>query len=287
MRIMLESGCSWRVQCRVSSSVSRSAIDQTLKYGSLVTSGTAGGRKAGSSSGGSPPARAVVAAKIRIRDVENHVILRITSFIAPGSKNSRSRPTRRFALFVTTAPRPRRQTLLPKRSRLRRPPVKSSSGPRRRKTLFFKKCLTFPTCRRVFRANASTQRDEALARPAPFDCRGWKSVSRREMLQLGGSLFLGLSLSGLFRPTIESRSARGNVGRAGRPPASPHFRRRPTACILIFLDGGPSHLDMWDMKPDAPAEIRGEFKPIASSPAGRSGQRAPAAVSRGRFTAAP
>jgi hypothetical protein len=37
------------------------------------------------------------------------------------------------------------------------------------------------------------------------------------------------------------------------------------ACILIFLNGGPSHLDMWDLKPKAPAEIRGEFKPIATS----------------------
>lgn len=35
--------------------------------------------------------------------------------------------------------------------------------------------------------------------------------------------------------------------------------------VLVFLDGGPSHLDMWDMKPTAPAEIRGEFKPVASA----------------------
>jgi hypothetical protein len=40
---------------------------------------------------------------------------------------------------------------------------------------------------------------------------------------------------------------------------------RADNCILIFLNGGPSHLDMWDMKPDAPAEVRGPFKPIASS----------------------
>jgi hypothetical protein len=37
------------------------------------------------------------------------------------------------------------------------------------------------------------------------------------------------------------------------------------ACILIFLNGGPSHLDMWDMKPAAPAEVRGEFKPIPTT----------------------
>lgn len=40
---------------------------------------------------------------------------------------------------------------------------------------------------------------------------------------------------------------------------------RADACVLLFLDGGPSHLDMWDMKPDAPEGIRGEFKPIDSS----------------------
>ncbi len=36
-------------------------------------------------------------------------------------------------------------------------------------------------------------------------------------------------------------------------------------CIVLFLNGGPSHLDMWDMKPEAPSEIRGEFDPIGSS----------------------
>lgn len=37
------------------------------------------------------------------------------------------------------------------------------------------------------------------------------------------------------------------------------------ACVLIFLNGGPSHLDMWDMKPEAADGIRGEFQPIATS----------------------
>lgn len=42
-------------------------------------------------------------------------------------------------------------------------------------------------------------------------------------------------------------------------------RARAKACILLFMDGGPSQLDMWDMKPEAPAEIRGPFQPIATS----------------------
>jgi hypothetical protein len=41
--------------------------------------------------------------------------------------------------------------------------------------------------------------------------------------------------------------------------------KRAKACILFFLEGGPSHIDLWDMKPDAPAQVRGEFAPIATS----------------------
>ena len=62
---------------------------------------------------------------------------------------------------------------------------------------------------------------------------------------------MGLSLPRLLR-------AEGQPNGTGLTP-------RADACIILFLDGGPSHLDMWDMKPDAPAEIRGEFRPINSS----------------------
>src|SRR5438270_85310 len=41
--------------------------------------------------------------------------------------------------------------------------------------------------------------------------------------------------------------------------------RRAAACILLYMDGGPSHIDLWDLKPLAPAEIRGEFRPIPTS----------------------
>src|SRR5918911_456435 len=41
-------------------------------------------------------------------------------------------------------------------------------------------------------------------------------------------------------------------------------------CVLLFLVGGPSHLDTWDMKPDAPEEIRGPFRPIATNVPGVS-----------------
>src|SRR6202035_2128456 len=44
---------------------------------------------------------------------------------------------------------------------------------------------------------------------------------------------------------------------------------RIRSCILLFYYGGPSHLDTWDMKPDAPAEVRGEFRPISTRVAGQ------------------
>src|SRR5438105_9072337 len=84
----------------------------------------------------------------------------------------------------------------------------------------------------------------------PSVCPGPTPISRRQILQVGAAGLLGLSLPNVLR-------ARSSAGAALTPTAD--------ACILVFLDGGPSHLDMWDMKPAAPAEIRGEFKPIATS----------------------
>jgi len=78
-------------------------------------------------------------------------------------------------------------------------------------------------------------------------------LSRRELLRAGGLSLLGLSSLDLARL------------RAATPTNDP---RRIRSCIFIFLFGGPSHIDLWDMKPDAPAEIRGEFKPIATNTPG-------------------
>ena len=88
-----------------------------------------------------------------------------------------------------------------------------------------------------------------MPRTPPASCPG-PHLSRREILQVGGASLLGLGLPRLLRADKE---------RPGRTAT------RSDACILIFLNGGPSHLDMWDMKPDAPQEVRGEFKPIATS----------------------
>jgi hypothetical protein len=71
------------------------------------------------------------------------------------------------------------------------------------------------------------------------------------MLQIGGAGLFGLSLPGLLR-------AQSQAGRIGE-------RTSADRLMVIFLNGGPSHLDMWDMKPSAPAEIRGEFQPVATT----------------------
>src|SRR5437588_12465021 len=46
---------------------------------------------------------------------------------------------------------------------------------------------------------------------------------------------------------------------------SPAAPSRPKSAIMIYLPGGPSHMDMYDLKPDAPSEFRGEFRPIQTN----------------------
>src|SRR5687768_15744600 len=93
--------------------------------------------------------------------------------------------------------------------------------------------------------------------PIPADrCDG---RSRRDVLQLGVLSCLGLGLSDLLR----CRAAQA----AGAGPGS-KGAARDVSCIVIWLDGGPSHLDTFDPKPDAPVEVRGDFKAIDTAVAG-------------------
>src|SRR5712671_2374563 len=87
-------------------------------------------------------------------------------------------------------------------------------------------------------------------------CRGFRQPSRREALRAGVLGSLGLGLPELFR---------GRASADGSASASASGFGRARSCILIFQWGGPSQLDTWDPKPDAPAEIRGEFATIATS----------------------
>src|SRR5262249_38484772 len=72
-------------------------------------------------------------------------------------------------------------------------------------------------------------------------------VSRRSFLQIGVAGMAALGLPELMRARAESGTS-----------------TKDTSVILIWLDGGPGHMDMYDMKPDAPAEYRGIWKPIKS-----------------------
>lgn len=85
----------------------------------------------------------------------------------------------------------------------------------------------------------------------PTLCDG---LNRREILRAGGLSLFGLTLPGLLRAAEQNRGS--------------GFERRPArakSVILFNLLGGPSHMDMFDLKPGAPAEIRSEFQPIATS----------------------
>src|SRR6476620_8738237 len=57
-------------------------------------------------------------------------------------------------------------------------------------------------------------------------------------------------------------------GWLGRLAAAAPDGKRPKSCILLWMAGGPSHIDTFDPKPDAPSSVRGEFKPIDTSVAG-------------------
>jgi Protein of unknown function (DUF1501) len=74
-------------------------------------------------------------------------------------------------------------------------------------------------------------------------------VNRRDFLTIGGTLFGG----GLALPNLLAAESKSGVSNSHR------------SVINIYLPGGPPHLDMWDLKPDAPVEVRGEFKPIQTS----------------------
>ncbi|MEZ6147534.1 MAG: DUF1501 domain-containing protein [Planctomycetaceae bacterium] len=74
------------------------------------------------------------------------------------------------------------------------------------------------------------------------------NLSRRSFLQIGG-----LAMGGLSMPQILQAEQASGVGSNNK------------GIIMIFLPGGPPHQDMWDLKMDAPSEIRGEFHPIATN----------------------
>src|SRR5215470_14380357 len=90
-----------------------------------------------------------------------------------------------------------------------------------------------------------------MARPVT-DCEGFY---RRDFLKLGVGGALGLGLPQLL--ALEARAS-----------AEARAARKANAVIMVWLGGGPATIDMWDLKPNAPEGIRGEFKPIDTSAKG-------------------
>jgi Protein of unknown function (DUF1501) len=83
------------------------------------------------------------------------------------------------------------------------------------------------------------------------------SLTRREALRVGGLGFTGLAWADLFRSRAKAASTSTSVTRTGT-------FGKAKSCIIVFNYGGPSHIDTFDLKPDAPPEIRGEYKQIAT-----------------------
>lgn len=86
--------------------------------------------------------------------------------------------------------------------------------------------------------------------PRPSD-----RISRRTMLQIGSLAPLGLSLPTLLASRQADAAGRDSLAGFGKAKR----------CLMLFMWGGPAHQDLWDMKPDAPADVRGEFKPQNSN----------------------
>ena len=78
-------------------------------------------------------------------------------------------------------------------------------------------------------------------------------VNRRDALRIGSLTGLGLGLADFFR---------------GQATAIEPRLTRAKSCILLWLDGGPSHLESFDLKPNAPAEVRGPFQAINTNVSG-------------------
>lgn len=87
------------------------------------------------------------------------------------------------------------------------------------------------------------------------NCEG---LTRRDGLKLGLGGLIGGGLSGAL--SAQARASEGSGSRRKTAQAD--------ACILVWMDGGPSHYETFDPKPDAPVEIRGSYQPIATQTPG-------------------
>src|SRR5579862_9006967 len=85
-------------------------------------------------------------------------------------------------------------------------------------------------------------------------CDSRLNLSRRDLLRVGGSGLLGLSLGSLFQLQARAAEEKKAMGGPGWGKAK--------SIILVYLQGGPSHLDLWDPKDNVPDNVKSAFKAI-------------------------
>jgi hypothetical protein len=88
-------------------------------------------------------------------------------------------------------------------------------------------------------------------------CDPQLGTTRRDILRVGGSGLLGLSLGGMLQLQARAAAAPEQTGQTGRPGWG-----KAKSIIMVYLQGGPSHLDLWDPKEGVPDNVRSVFKPI-------------------------
>ncbi len=86
-------------------------------------------------------------------------------------------------------------------------------------------------------------------------CDKGLGATRRDVIRIGGSAMLGLTLNNLFR----AQAAAAEAGTTGGPGWG-----KAKSVILVYLQGGPSHLDLWDPKENVPANVKSDFKAIST-----------------------
>lgn len=93
---------------------------------------------------------------------------------------------------------------------------------------------------------------------ARYDCDG---ISRRDLLRVGGSGILGLTLGDLF--ALQARANTTSIPSDPFAGSGPGWNKAQSA-IFIYLQGGPSHIDLWDPKDNVPDKVRSVFNPIST-----------------------
>src|SRR3954470_22715117 len=89
-------------------------------------------------------------------------------------------------------------------------------------------------------------------------CDNHLGVTRRDVLRIGGSAILGLTLGSMF--SLRARAGEAPTTATGKGPGW----GKAKSIIMVYLQGGPSHLDLWDPKENLPDKMRSPFKNIST-----------------------